>query len=259
MTDSEDRKLASIEDEADRTISRRNFIAGVGGLGLGAIFGGLIVKGLILPDSVIAIPASEGYLLIDTKKCGGCETCMLSCSLVHGGAANPALSRIQITKNPFGKFPDDMEQVQCRQCPAPACVEACPTGALHADTENGGVRTVDAQKCIGCQKCVYACPFTPSRMLWNHEEKHAQKCDLCADTPYWDKTGGPGGKQACVEMCPLRAITFTSETPIQQETGYMVNLRNSHWQWLSLDTTDLGREADFKLPTMPAAPAPAEG
>jgi Fe-S-cluster-containing dehydrogenase component len=227
----------------------------VGGVGLGAMLSGLVVKGFFLPEQVMALPASEGYLLVDTKKCAGCDTCMLSCSMVHHGRVNPSLSRIQITKNPFGSFPHDMEQVQCRQCPAPACVEACPTGANHVSKENGNVRMVDESKCIGCERCVYACPFTPSRMQWNHEDKHAQKCDLCADTPYWNKKGGVGGHQACVESCPMRAITYTAETPIQQEYGYRINLRNHHWGWLSLDTTDFGRESDFTLPVAPVPPA----
>ncbi len=233
--------------------SRREFLMGVGGIGAGALLGGFLVRGFIVPDEVIAMPASKGYLLVDTKKCAGCETCMLSCSMVHTGRANPSLSRIQITKNPFGKFPNDMEQVQCRQCPSPACVEACPTGANHVSVENGNVRMVDESKCIGCERCVYACPFTPSRMQWNHEDKNAQKCDLCANTPYWSKDGGVEGSQACIESCPMRAITLTNEVPIQQESGYQVNLRNSHWLWLSLDNTDMGHEAELALPTMVAA------
>lgn len=252
----EDIKTTGAGEGSSKQMSRREFVTGLGGVGFGALFGGFVIKGLLLPEEVMALPASDGYLLVDTKKCAGCETCMLACSTVHHGRVNPALSRIQITKNPFGKFPNDMEQIQCRQCPSPACVEACPTGANHIDTRNGNVRTVDESKCIGCEKCVYACPFTPSRMLWNHEDKHAQKCDLCADTPYWNKEGGPGKHQACIESCPMRAISFTNQVPIQQQSGYMVNLRNSHWGWLSLDTTDLGRESEFKLPTMPAA-APA--
>ena len=61
------------------------------------------------------------------------------------------------------------------------------------------------------------------------------KCDLCIDTPYWNEKGGPGGKQACVENCPMKAIKFVAETPVQTETeGYDVNLRNDHWLNLGL-------------------------
>lgn len=233
--------------------SRREFLTGMGGVGIGAAIGGLTVKGLILPQDVFAVPASEGYLLVDTKKCAGCESCMLACSTTHYGTANVALSRIQITGNPFEGFPYDLEQIQCRQCPFPSCVEACPTGANHVDEEHGSVRTVDEEKCIGCERCVQACPFTPSRMQWNHIDKHAQKCDLCANTPYWDEEGGAGKHQACIEMCPEKAIAFTSEVPVQNEMGYMANLRNQHWALLSFDTTDLGKEAEYVSPTAGAA------
>ncbi len=61
------------------------------------------------------------------------------------------------------------------------------------------------------------------------------KCDLCIDTPYWNEKGGIGGKQACVETCPMQAIKFVTETPNQEETdGYNVNLRNDHWLKLGL-------------------------
>src|SRR5574340_1444221 len=221
--------MADIDTKQTSGLSRREFVTGIGGAGAGLFLGGMLVKGFLLPDKVMALPASEGYLLVDTKKCAGCESCMLMCSLVHEGAANVNLSRIQITLNPLGKFPSDMEQNQCHQCPYPSCVDACPTGANHVDAANGNVRTIDVSKCIGCERCVNACPFTPSRALWNFEKKTAMKCDLCAKTPYWNEDGGPGGKQVCVETCPMKAITYTSTLPVQSDAGYNVNLRNAHW------------------------------
>jgi len=206
------------------TFSRREFITGLGGLGAGAILGGLFIKSIFLPDQVFAVPASGGYLLVDTKKCSGCTSCMLACSLTHHGESNHSLSRIQITQDSFGKFPDDITISQCRQCPYPACVAACPTGAMHADAKTG-VRTVDVSKCIGCERCVNACPFTPSRALWNFEEKHAQKCDLCEGAKYWNEVGGPEGKRACEEVCSMHAISFTKVLPDQSATGYEIDLR----------------------------------
>ena len=79
--------------------------------------------------------------------------------------------------------------------------------------------------CEFCGQCVNACPYVPGRALWNHEEGVAMKCDLCADTPYWRETGGPGGKQACVAVCPFDAIAFTDKTPTQMgNVGYKVRL-----------------------------------
>jgi protein NrfC len=158
---------------------------------------------------------------------------MLACSLVHEGRENLSLSRIQIVQNPFETFPEDITLVQCRQCVEPACLEACPTGALHVDAEHGNVRRVDAEKCIGCLGCVNACPYVPGRAIWNHEEGHSQKCDLCAATPHWEESGGPGGKQACVQVCPLGALSFVTEVPEQQgDEGYQANLRGEGWRKL---------------------------
>jgi protein NrfC len=79
------------------------------------------------------------------------------------------------------------------------------------------------------------CPQQPHRTVWNHVENKSSKCDLCLDTPYWNEKGGPLGKQACVESCPMKAIKFVAQMPDQKETdGYDVNLRNDHWLNLGL-------------------------
>lgn len=184
------------------------------------------------------IPVSDGYLIVDTRKCQGCASCMLACSLVHEGVESLSLSRIQIIQNSFAAYPDDVSVEQCRQCVDPACVEACPADALTADPMFGNVRIVDFEKCIGCGECEQACPFTPSRSQLAGMDKFggddkALKCDLCSLTPFhWDDAGGgPEGKQACVDVCPVGAIAFTREIPIQAgDEGYKVNLRGSGWQ-----------------------------
>jgi len=128
---------------AKGNISRRNFLKLAGSATVGVGIGGVFSKLIWLDDAMAAIPASGGYLLVDTKKCQGCMTCMLACSLVHEGRENPSLSRIQVVQNPFDRFPNDIVLVQCRQCLEPACVEACEPGALYVDKSHGNVRTVD--------------------------------------------------------------------------------------------------------------------
>lgn len=233
----------------DKSITRRQFLTGVGGAGLGVLFGGFLVNAILLPDEVIAIPVSQGYLLVDTQKCSGCTSCMLACALVHHGETSLSLSRIQVNQDSLGKYPTDITIAQCRQCPFPPCVDACPTGALHADDETG-VRTVDTAKCIGCQRCVNACPFAPARALWNFDEKHAQKCDLCLDTPFWDEKGGPDGVRACESVCSMRAIKFTSEIPVQSDEGYVVDLRTgTAWDsrfWGAVGATGVAGSGQIK-------------
>ena len=236
-------------------ISRRHFLAALGGVGVGALLAGTGVAHF-LGDGVFAVEASGGYLLVDTKKCAGCETCMMACSLAHHGHVNRSLSRMQIKKNPLGCFPNEIGQNQCRQCANPGCVKACPTGAMHVDAQTG-VRMVDERLCIGCESCVAGCYFTPSRVEWNFEEKHAQKCDLCLNTPYMEEDGGPGGCQACVKVCPVSAIKFTTELPQQDDSGYLVNLRNEHWAILGFPIDDEGKVLPIEsVPPDPSIIAP---
>jgi len=181
---------------------------------------------------------SRKTLVGEGKACSGCQTCLVICSLVHEGKENLSLSRIQILSDSFGGFPTDITIAQCRQCEDPACVKACDTGALHAAGANGNIRIVDEKKCIGCMRCIHVCPFMPGRIQWNSEKECAQKCDLCADTPFWEQRGGLGGKQACVELCPMRAIKFTDQVPVQKgDSGYNVNLRNENWKKLGFPIT----------------------
>jgi len=148
-----------------------------------------------------------GCLLSDPRKCQGCDSCMLACALAHHGRAGLSLARLQVRMEPFGAYPDDVTQQSCLQCPQAPCVQACPTGALRG--EAGSVARVDAQACVGCQACLAACHQAPSRMGWNQEEGHAQKCDLCLGAVHWDRSQG----LACVNACPLGALVFSDRLP----------------------------------------------
>jgi protein NrfC len=170
---------------------------------------------------------STGYIVYDSRLCLGCQSCMFACSLTHEGTANPALSRIQIIRDApsFTKYPYDIVMSACRQCVSPLCVQNCPTGACHVDAANGNVRRIDQSKCIGCKRCISACPQRPHRTIWNSAKNKSAKCDLCADAPFWSQKGGPEGKQACIETCAAKALKLVKEAPPQLDiAGYDVNL-----------------------------------
>jgi len=234
-------KKAEKKKAETKNYSRRDFLVGGGAAiavpALSAVSpaAAAVATTTPAPAAKVSYAASKGYLVYDSKKCAGCTTCMLSCSLVHEGTQNLSLSRIQIAQDSFGKFPNDIKMAPCRQCVTPVCVEQCPTGAAFVDSKNGNVRRIDSKKCIGCKTCLAACPQQPHRTVWNPATKKSMKCDLCIDSPHWSEKGGPTGKQACVESCPMKAIKFVAETPNQMETdGYDINLRNEHWLNLGL-------------------------
>ncbi len=221
------------EQNTEGGISRRSFLRLSKDVLIGIGAGGALTHIVWAKKGLAAFPVSEGYLVVDIKKCQGCVSCMLACSLVHEGVENLSLARIQVLQNSFDGWPDDVTIEQCRQCVDPACVQACPEGALIVDSEKGNVRRICREKCIGCMSCVEACPYPPGRAIWNFQEDRAQKCDLCSNAPFWEGKGGPGGKQACVEVCPVEAIRFVREVPVQEgDRGYKVDLRGPSWREL---------------------------
>lgn len=171
---------------------------------------------------------SKGFLVYDSRRCSGCMSCMLTCSLVHDGEASTSRSRIQIARNVFDPYPQDIQIFVCRQCPEPMCVKSCPTGACHVSEENGNVRMIDSEKCIGCKTCINECPYVPHRPVFNVSENKTVKCDLCANTPYFSKKGGPSGEQACVTTCPSGALKLVASLPPQRDnSGYDLDLAQS--------------------------------
>jgi protein NrfC len=247
MAETEQKKPA--ESAKRDGVSRRTFIGTGAGLVVGGVAGGLIGSKVLTGDKfpnapasftelgaqkhvknlLSTLPASKGYLLVDHKKCAGCLNCMMACAMAHTGQPGLSLSRIQITQDIFERYPNDLQQHQCRQCVSPACVLNCPTEACHIDTTNGNVRVIDESKCIGCKTCISSCPQQPHRTIWNPATSKASKCDLCIDAPFLGEKGGPGGKQACIAVCPMQAIKFTDVTPDQTgNAGYDVNLRNAN-------------------------------
>ena len=224
MTKGKDEK--SVTDQAEKKkLSRRDFLT-VGGA---AIAGSALA--VYSPKKAEAIPQEEyaessKYLVYDSKHCAGCYGCMIACSLVHEGEVNLSLSRIQIHRAVLEEYPKDIQIKVCRQCPTPLCVQNCPTGACHVSAENGNIRMIDADKCIGCKTCIKSCPVIPHRPIWNHLTEKSTKCDLCTNTPYYNKKGGVTGSQACVEACPANALKVVSELPDQTDiNGYDRNLQ----------------------------------
>ncbi len=64
----------------------------------------------------------------------------------------------------------------CNHCLNPACVAACPSGALYKRGEDGIV-LLDQKRCRGWRACVPACPYKKTYYNWSTGK--SEKCILC--------------------------------------------------------------------------------
>jgi len=64
----------------------------------------------------------------------------------------------------------------CNHCLNPACVAACPSGALYKRGEDGIV-LVDQKRCRAWRSCIAACPY--KKVFYNWFTGKSEKCILC--------------------------------------------------------------------------------
>ena len=80
----------------------------------------------------------------------------------------------------------------CNHCLNPACVAACPSGAIYKRDEDGVV-LVSQDVCRGWRHCVPSCPY--KKIFYNWETNKAEKCVFCY--PRLEN----GLPQICAETC----------------------------------------------------------
>ena len=64
----------------------------------------------------------------------------------------------------------------CNHCLNPACVAACPSGAIYKREEDGIV-LIDQDRCRGWRMCISACPY--KKVYFNWESGKSEKCIAC--------------------------------------------------------------------------------
>jgi protein NrfC len=156
-------------EKSEKKFSRRAFVVSGGtalaGGALTAVSGTTSARADDTTKPGMEFPLSSKYLVYDSKRCAGCYGCMIACSMAHDGEVSFSLSRIQMHRAVLNEYPTDIIMHVCKQCPEPLCVKYCPVGACHISAENGNVRMINAEKCIGCQTCIKMCPQTVLRLV----------------------------------------------------------------------------------------------
>lgn len=186
-------------------------------------------------------------MVIDTLRCVGCYSCMISCKEEHFLPPNVFYNRVLVGES--GRFPRVRKHILpaiCNHCNDPACVKACPTGASFI--RDDGLVDIDHDKCMGCRYCLISCPYQQRTYVdeirgyylnqgLTEYEKFGQgrfqkgtvvKCNFCKDkidaglerglTPGVDREATP----ACVVGCPAGARYFGDLDDPQSEVSMLI-------------------------------------
>jgi molybdopterin-containing oxidoreductase family iron-sulfur binding subunit len=103
-------------------------------------------------------------IVIDLKRCVGCNSCTVACRMEHGTPAGILFHKVK--KYEVGKYPSAKLRflpMLCMHCQDAACIKVCPTGATYK--RDDGLVLIDEKKCMGCRYCVIACPYDSRRFL----------------------------------------------------------------------------------------------
>lgn len=168
-------------------------------------------------------------MLIDLRKCIGCQYCVYACQAVNDVVDdmrwNVYLPEVTETGVPFHMTRP------CLHCNDAPCVSVCPVQATYVRED--GLVVMDYDICIGCRYCEVACPYDARNFNWKERTEPSgyqpewgtaevelrprgvvEKCTFCIHRidrglsqglmPGEDRPATP----ACVNICPVEARVF---------------------------------------------------
>ncbi|GAB4224071.1 MAG: 4Fe-4S dicluster domain-containing protein [Kiloniellaceae bacterium] len=181
-------------------------------------------------------------LVIDLDICVGCHACAVNCKEWNTSGHSAPLT----DSNPYGADPtgvwfnrihtfevvDDSGDSRtvhfpksCLHCEDAPCVTVCPTGASYKREEDGIV-LVNAEACIGCKLCSWACPYGARE--YDEDAGVMKKCTLCVDKIYNENLDPRSRVPACVSTCPAGARHFGDLGDPESEVSRLVAARDGY-------------------------------
>lgn len=152
-----------------------------------------------MPELEVKLEAVFNQLAIYPEKCNNCLDCEKACARIKTQTQDPARSRIRTIRDLKESY---FGPVVCIQCNEPDCLNICPAGAIHKDSESGIV-SIDDKKCVRCLLCTLACPYCG--IFYSHKDQKVIKCDLCDGDP------------ECVKVCEPGALQYLRHAEIYKE------------------------------------------
>ena len=156
----------------------------------------------------------------DSSSCSGCKACQAACKDKHDLPVGMLWRRVyEVSGGGWQKQGEAWVadayaynlSISCNHCQQPACVEACPAAALYQRPD--GLVLIEAERCIGCKYCTWACPYGAPQ--YDPDYRVMTKCTGCEDNL------AAGLPPACVAACPLRVLDFGD--PELMQARYSVN------------------------------------
>ncbi|HEY2467355.1 MAG TPA: DmsC/YnfH family molybdoenzyme membrane anchor subunit [Terracidiphilus sp.] len=184
----------------------------------------LTLTGLLeLPSTVPAAPKKliperelnpgEQYRFhFNMNKCIGCRSCEIACNEQNGNPTEIRWRRIGEIEG--GTYPNTSRHylsMGCNHCLDAECLKGCPVDAYTKDPSTGIVLH-SAEACIGCQYCVWNCPYSVPQ--FNVERGVVGKCDMCHGRL------SEGLEPACVNACPEGAIEIEIVDMLEWRSDY---------------------------------------
>ena len=102
----------------------------------------------------------------------------------------------------------------CNHCLNPACVAACPSGAIYKRGEDGVV-LVNEEKCRGWRMCVAGCPY--KKVYYNWDTGKSEKCILCF--PRMETGQAPACAHSCVGRIRYMGVLLYDADRIEEMVG----------------------------------------
>lgn len=142
--------------------------------------------------------AQQGFQL-DLNLCTGCHACVIACAIENELPWVASWRRVD-TYNPdhIPQLPLHHLSLACNHCAEAPCAKHCPALAYDRDPRTGAA-LLDADKCIGCRYCTWACPYDAPH--YDATAGVVSKCTFCNHRQL------EGLHPACATQCPTGALT----------------------------------------------------